>query len=58
MLWDGWTDGAIGRGWEDSTSKPRPAWWVPLASSQEAVGRPPREGVLVGTAPLSHWGLP
>lgn len=28
------------QGCTDVVSKPSPAWWVPLASSQEAVGRP------------------
>lgn len=38
---DGWMEGRTRQGWANSVSKPSPAWWAPLASSQEVVGGPP-----------------
>lgn len=43
------------QGWADSVSKPSPAWWAPLASSQEAVGGPSGKVHLWALIPLL-WG--
>lgn len=62
MLWGGQTDGVTRQGWADSASKSSPAWWAPLASSQEAVGRPPgkvhwraRPPLPLGAALVTAW---